>query len=192
MTQKIERIRELTTQLNTYRNEYYNLGEPSVSDAVYDRLFDELAKLENETEVFMANSPTRTVGYPAVSDLEKVRHEIPLLSLDKTKSVEELHEFCKGRRMNLSNKLDGLTTEIIYKDGKLVRLSTRGDGDIGEDVTHNARAISGIPQNIPYKERLVVVGESLIRNSDFERLKKVLLDSSGKPYKNSRKSVLKR
>ena len=186
MTQKIERIRELTTQLNAYRNEYYNLGEPSVSDAVYDRLFDELAKLENETEVFMANSPTRTVGYPAVSDLEKVRHEIPLLSLDKTKSVEELLEFCKGRRMNLSNKLDGLTTEIIYEDGKLVRLSTRGDGDIGEDVTHNARAISGIPQSIPYKERLVVVGESLIRNSDFERLKKVLLDSSGKPYKNSR------
>ncbi len=186
MEQKIQRIKELTEQLNRYRNEYYNQDAPTVSDAVYDRLFDELVMLEEETGVLMANSPTQTVGYPAVSSLPKVRHDIPLLSLEKTKSVSELLDFQKGRRVNLSLKLDGLTTEIIYEGGNLQRLSTRGDGDIGEDITHNARAISGIPQQIPYRERLVVVGESFIRRSDFERLKSTLVDSTGNPYKNGR------
>ena len=186
MEKKIQRIRELTEQLNRYRDEYYNQSSPTVSDAVYDRLFDELVMLEEETGVFMANSPTQTVGYPVTSELPKVRHEIPLLSLEKTHSVSELLDFQKGRRVNLSLKLDGLTTEIIYEDGVLQRLSTRGDGDIGEDITHNARAISGIPQQIPYRERLVVVGESFIRRNDFERMKGALVDSTGKPYKNGR------
>lgn len=134
----------------------------------------------------MANSPTQTVGYPVVSSLPKVRHEIPLLSLEKTHAISELLNFQKGRRVNLSLKLDGLTTEVIYEGGTLQRLSTRGDGDIGEDITHNACAISGIPQQIPYRERLVIVGESFIRCSDFERLKGTLVDSTGKPYKNGR------
>ncbi len=186
MEKKIQRIRELTEQLNRYRNEYYNQNAPTVSDAAYDRLFDELVMLEEETGVFMANSPTQTVGYPVISALPKVRHEIPLLSLEKTHSISELLDFQKGRRVNLSLKLDGLTTEIIYENGVLQRLSTRGDGEIGEDITHNARAISGIPQQIPYMGRLVVVGESFIRCSDFERMKNSLVDSTGKPYKNGR------
>ena len=186
MEKKIQRIRELTEQLNRYRDAYYNQSAPIVSDALYDRLFDELVMLEEETGVFMANSPTQTVGYPVTSALPKVRHETPLLSLEKTHSVSELLDFQKGRRVNLSLKLDGLTTEIIYEDGVLQRLSTRGDGEIGEDITHNARAISGIPQQIPYLERLVVVGESFIQRSDFERMKGALLDSTGKPYKNGR------
>lgn len=186
MEKKIQRIRELTEQLNCYRDEYYNQSAPTVSDAMYDRLLDELVMLEEETGVFMANSPTQTVGYPVTSALPKVRHEIPLLSLEKTHSVSELLDFQKGRRVNLSLKLDGLTTEIIYEDGVLQRLSTRGDGDIGEDITHNARAISGIPQQIPYRDRLVVVGESFIRCSDFEQMKGTLVDSTGKPYKNGR------
>lgn len=186
MEQKIQRIKELTQLLNRYRDEYYNQNAPTVSDAAYDRLFDELVMLEEEAGVFMTNSPTQTVGYPVVSSLPKVRHEIPLLSLEKTHAISELLDFQKGRRVNLSLKLDGLTTEIIYEGGTLQRLSTRGDGETGEDITHNACAISGIPQQIPYRERLVVVGESFIRCSDFERMKGTLIDSTGKPYKNGR------
>ena len=186
MKELLARQRELTARLNVYRDEYYNKNAPSVSDAVYDRLFDELVGLEEQTGVIMTNSPTQTVGYPVVSGLPEAKHDIPLLSLDKTKLVNDLLSFQSGRVVNLSLKLDGLTTEIIYEGGILQRLSTRGDGDVGDDITHNAAAIEGIPMQIPYKERLVVVGESFIRNSDFERLRQTLVDSAGKPYKNSR------
>lgn len=186
MKQLLEKQHELTTRLNVYRDEYYNKSAPSVSDAVYDRLFDELAGLEEQTGVIMTNSPTQTVGYPIVSGLPEAKHDIPLLSLDKTKLVSDLLAFQSGHTVNLSLKLDGLTTEIIYENGILQRLSTRGDGDVGDNITHNAAAIEGIPMQIPYKERLVVAGESFIQNSDFERLRKTLVDSTGKPYKNSR------
>ncbi len=186
ITPKVQRLKELTKQLNLYRNEYYNQNTSTVSDATYDRLFDELVSLEEETGIFMSDSPTQTVGYPVVSELPKVKHNIPLLSLAKTKSIDELYDFQKGKSVNLSLKLDGLTTEIIYENGQLQRMSTRGDGDIGEDITHNACAISGIPQQIPYKQRLVVVGESFIKCNNFENLKCTLLDSTGKPYKNGR------
>lgn len=184
--EKTDRIKELTKQLNKYRNEYYNQNSPTVSDAVYDRLFDELVALEEETGIFMSNSPTQTVGYTVVSALPKVEHYIPLLSLAKTKSIDELFDFQKEKKVNLSLKLDGLTTELIYENGMLQIMSTRGDGNIGEDITHNACAVSGIPQQIPYMQRLVVVGESFIKCSDFEHLKNTLLDSNGKPYKNGR------
>lgn len=144
MKERLIRQRELTARLNTYRDEYYNQNAPSVSDTVYDRLFDELTELEKETGVVMSNSPTQTVGYPVVSRLPQAKHDIPLLSLDKTKLISELLAFQDGRAVNFSLKLDGLTTEIIYEGGLLQRLSTRGDGDIGEDITHNAEAIEGI------------------------------------------------
>ena len=178
-------MRKLVAQLNRYRHEYYNLNAPSVADDVYDYMYDELLALEEHTGVCMANSPTQTVGYPVVSALPKVAHDIPLLSLDKTKSIEDLIAFQAGRTVDLSLKLDGLTTELIYENGQLIRLSTRGDGYIGENITHNAKAISGIPERIPYEDRLVVVGESFIHNSDFESLKSIT-DSAGNPYKNSR------
>lgn len=178
-------MRKLVAQLNQYRHEYYNLNAPSVADDVYDYMYDELLALEERTGVCMANSPTQTVGYPVVSALPKVAHDIPLLSLDKTKSIEDLIAFQAGRTVDLSLKLDGLTTELIYENGQLIRLSTRGDGYIGENITHNAKAISGIPERIPYEDRLVVVGESFIHNSDFESLKSIT-DSAGNPYKNSR------
>ncbi|MDD4509499.1 MAG: NAD-dependent DNA ligase LigA [Oscillospiraceae bacterium] len=181
-----ERTQELVKLLNRYRNEYYTLNQPSVSDEVYDRLFDELVAIEEETGVCMANSPTQMVGYPVVSGLKKVLHDIPLLSLDKRKNIEDLISFQGQHTVNLSLKLDGLTIELIYEGGVLQRASTRGDGEIGEDITHNVRVISGIPQTIPYEKRLVVVGEAFIHNSDFERLKGELLDSTGEPYKNSR------
>lgn len=182
----VERLRELTSLLNQYRDEYYNKNAPSVSDEVYDRLFDELVNAEEETGIMMANSPTQTVGYPVVSSLEKTTHVIPLLSLDKTKSIEELHQFMGKQQVMLMLKLDGLTVKLTYENGNLVEASTRGDGDVGEVITHNICGITGIPMQLPYKDRLVVTGEAFIRPSDFEELRNTLVDSSGKPYKNGR------
>lgn len=181
-----EKVQALTAQLNRYRDEYYNSNTPSVSDEVYDRMYDELVSLEFETGICMTDSPTRTVGYVAVSELEKTTHPIPLLSLDKTKSVEELVSFTGEHQILLMLKLDGLTVKLTYEEGRLVEAATRGDGDTGEVVTHNVRGISGIPQCIPYPERLVVSGEAFIRPGDFEKLQEKLTDSNGERYKNGR------
>ncbi len=186
MSQTTERIHELVDKLNQYRNEYYNKNAPSVSDAVYDHLYDELDRLEKETGIIMSNSPTQTVGYKAVSSLEKVRHPIPLLSLGKTKMVSELAAFLKKHAALLMLKLDGLTVKLVYEDGKLVEGSTRGDGDEGELITHNISAFRNVPLSIPYKGRLVMTGEGFIHKSDFERLKDTLTGSDGKPYRNAR------
>lgn len=182
----IARIRELTALLNQYRHEYYNLAAPSVSDEVYDRLFDELVGLEERFECCLSDSPTQTVGYAAVSSLEKTRHNIPLLSLDKTKSIDDLVKFSAGHDILLMFKLDGLTVKRTYENGELVEAATRGDGDVGEIITHNAYALRGIPLRIPYAGRLVVAGESFIHKNDFEELRGTLLDSTGKPYRNAR------
>ena len=181
-----QRVHHLTTVLNRYRHEYYNLNAPTVEDQVYDRLFDELAALEKETGIWMGNSPTQTVGYPAVSKLEKTTHAIPLLSLDKTKSSEELLAFMGEQGVLLMLKLDGLTIKLTYENGVLQEASTRGDGNEGEIVTHNVTGITGIPSHIPFKGRLVVTGEAFIRPSDFAVLQATLVDSNGKPYKNGR------
>ena len=149
-------------------------------------MYDELVSLEFKTEICMTDSPTRTVGYVAVSELEKTTHPIPLLSLDKTKSVEELVSFTGEHQILLMLKLDGLTVKLTYEEGRLVEAATRGDGDTGEVVTHNVRGISGIPQCIPYPERLVVSGEAFIRPGDFEKLQEKLTDSNGERYKNGR------
>lgn len=183
---KTKQIHELVERLNQYRHEYYNLAAPTVSDAEYDRLFDALAALEQETGCILANSPTQTVGYQVVSKLEKVQHPIPLLSLDKTKSEEEAAAFIGTHPVMLMYKYDGLTVKLEYENGKLLRASTRGNGDVGEDITHNVPAISGVPRQISYLKRLVVTGEAYIRKDDFEKVKERLLDSSGRPYKNSR------
>lgn len=181
-----QRVHHLTTVLNRYRHEYYNLNAPTVEDQVYDHLFDELAALEKETGIRMGNSPTQTVGYPAVSKLEKTTHAIPLLSLDKTKSSEELLAFMGEQGVLLMLKLDGLTIKLTYENGVLQEASTRGDGNEGEIVTHNVTGITGIPSHIPFKGRLVVTGEAFIRPSDFAVLQATLVDSNGKPYKNGR------
>ncbi len=181
-----EKVQALTAQLNRYRDEYYNSNAPSVSDEVYDRMYDELVSLEFETGICMTDSPTRTVGHVAVSELEKTTHPIPLLSLDKTKSVEELVSFTGEHQILLMLKLDGLTVKLTYEEGRLAEAATRGDGDTGEVVTHNVRGISGIPQCIPYPERLVMSGEAFIRPGDFEKLQEKLTDSNGERYKNGR------
>ena len=178
----VQRITELTATLNRYRHEYYNLAKPSVSDAVYDRLFDELAALEQKTGIVLSNSPTQTVGYAPVSALRKVQHTIPLLSLDKTKQTNDLVSMLTVAPALLMLKLDGLTVKLCYENGKLVEASTRGNGETGEDVTHNVPAFCNVPLKIPNKKRLVITGEGLIHTNDFEQMK----DSEDKEIKNAR------
>lgn len=165
------KVTALVAKLNRYRHEYYNLAAPSVSDAVYDHLFDELQELERKTGIILSNSPTQTVGAVPVSSLEKVKHLIPLLSLDKTKQMEELLEMAGRSASLLMLKLDGLTVKLCYENGRLVEASTRGDGETGELVTHNIPAFYNVPVSIPHKDRLVVTGEGIIHRDDFERIK---------------------
>ena len=183
---EMERLRELTNLLNQYRREYYDLNAPSVDDGEYDRLFDELTQMEKALGIQMGNSPTQTVGWPARDGLAKVAHVIPLLSLDKTKQVDEICSFIGEQPVMLMLKLDGLTIKLTYEQGIILEAATRGNGDEGENVTHNVRGISGIPSQIPYKGRLVVTGEAFIRPSDFEVLQDTLVDSNGKPYMSAR------
>ena len=178
----VQRITELVSKLNRYRHEYYNLAKPSVSDAVYDRLFDELTALEQETGIVLSNSPTQTVGYAPVSALRKVRHTIPLLSLDKTKQTHDLVSMAAVGPVLLMLKLDGLTVKLVYENGELAEASTRGDGEVGEDVTHNIPAFCNVPLKIPNKKRLVITGEGLIHTDDFEKMK----DSEDRDIKNAR------
>jgi len=181
-----EKIRKLTAKLNQQRYEYYNLNAPTVTDAVYDRNFDELKRLEQSSGIAMSDSPTQTVGYKTVKGLGKAVHTIPLLSLEKTKQTGDLMRFIGSHQVLLMHKLDGLTVKLVYEKGSLIQASTRGDGEEGEVVTHNARAIEGVPKQIPYKPRLVVAGEAYIRKNTFDKLRETLKDSAGNPYKNAR------
>ncbi len=182
----LQRLQELIVLLNRYRDEYYNKNAPSVSDAEYDRLYDELQVLQNKTNVYMANSPTNGVGYPPVSALKKTIHPIPLLSLDKVKHVEDLEKFQMQKQLMFMLKLDGLTVKLTYENCQLVEASIRGDGYVGEDITHNICSIAGIPILINHKQRLVVTGEAFIAPSDFLQLKNSVRDQDGNPYKNAR------
>jgi DNA ligase (NAD+) len=181
-----KKVLDLTSKLNQWRDEYYNLNVPTVTDAIYDRHFDELRRLENEAGFSMSNSPTRTVGYEVVKGLEKTVHDIPLLSLEKTKQTSELLSFISSHQALLMHKLDGLTVKLEYENGTLVRASTRGNGEEGEVIAHNARAIDGIPMKIPYTHRLVVVGEAFIPKQTFDKLRETLRDGMGNQYRNSR------
>lgn len=182
----VEKIKQLVDHLNLQRNAYYNENSPNISDAEYDRIFDELVELEKQTGFVLSNSPTQTVGYTPISELPKVKHPVPLLSLDKTKQVQDLISFAGKQPVLFMLKLDGLTTKLVYENGTLVEASTRGDGEIGELITHNIPAYVDVPLSIPYKGRLVIVGESFIPTNDFERLKETLRDGKGEPYKNGR------
>lgn len=181
---KVKRIKELVEQLNEYRDAYYNEAKSDVSDAEYDRLFDELSELENETGVVYTNSPTQSVGYEVKSELEKVKHSHPMLSLDKTKSVDDLVKFARDKDCILSLKMDGLTCLLTYENGELVQAETRGDGEIGELITHNARAFDNIPLTIDYKGHFEIEGEAVITYDDFNKINESLPDD--KKYKNPR------
>ena len=167
---KHNRIYYLVEFLNKCADEYYNLNAPTLSDAEYDALFDELTALEKETGVILPNSPTQRAGYEAVSELQKITHPIPLLSLAKTKDVGDIMAMLSQSDGFLSLKLDGLTVKLEYENGELFAASTRGDGNVGEVITHNARVFSNIPLKIPYADRLVVTGEALIDIPTFDAI----------------------
>ena len=184
---KIKRIKELVSKLNTYRNAYYNNSESQISDYEYDNLFDELKQLEDETGMIMSNSPTQTVGYEVKSKLEKVKHSHPMLSLDKTKSVDDLRTFAGSNDCVLSLKMDGLTVLLTYENGELIQAETRGNGEEGELITHNAKVFENIPLHIKYTGRLEIEGEAIITYPDFENINSKL--SEDEKYKNPRNLV---
>lgn len=182
---KRERMRELTELLNRASEAYYAKDEEIMSNLEYDRLYDELAALERETGITFVDSPTVRVGYEAVDELPKERHETPMLSLAKTKSREELQEWLNGKTGLLSWKLDGLTIVLTYRDGGLEKAVTRGNGEVGEVVTGNARMFRNLPMTIPYRGELILRGEAVITYSDFEKLNREIEDEQAK-YKNPR------
>ena len=180
----VARIKELIPVLNEASRVYYNENSQIMTDLEYDRLYDELAELERSEGIILSGSPTQQVGYTVVSALEKVRHETRMLSLDKTKSVEKLKSFLADQMGMLSWKLDGLTIVLQYSGGALTRAVTRGNGEIGEDVTSNVRVFKNIPVRISFKGELTLRGEAVITYSDFKRI-----NSSLPPelqYKNPR------
>ena len=158
-----------------------------MSDYEYDELFDELKKLESETNFKLANSPTMTVGFDVVDKLIKVKHNHPMLSLDKTKSIDEVQKFIGNKPILTMLKMDGLTISVKYSEGKLVSAETRGNGTEGEDVTHNALVFTNLPQTISYRGDLVVDGEAIITYEDFEKINANLPE--GEKYKNPRNLV---
>ena len=167
---QIDSIKELVVQLNNYRNEYYNNSNSLVSDFEYDQLFDELKALEEETGMIMAASPTQTVGYEVKSNLTKVKHNHPMLSLDKTKSVDDVIKFLNSKDAVIMAKMDGLTCSLRYSNGELVSAETRGNGEIGEDIIHCAKAIKNIPLKIACQDEVIIDGEVIIDYDDFEKI----------------------
>ena len=178
------RMKELVELLNRAGRAYYQEAREIMSNKEYDALYDELLSLEQETGTVRSDSPTQNVGYEVVSELPKERHESPMLSLDKTKDREALKSWLGGQKGYLSWKLDGLTIVLTYEDGELKKAVTRGNGEIGEIVTNNAKVFKNVPLKIPYKGNLVVRGEALIRYSDFEKVNQGMEEEA--KYKNPR------
>lgn len=182
---KIDRIKELVGILNEASKAYYAEDVEIMSNFEYDKLYDELVSLETETGMILANSPTQNVGYEVVSELPKERHPARMLSLDKTKEVDALVSWLGDKKGLLSWKMDGLTVVLTYEDGKLVKAVTRGNGEIGEVITANARTFVNIPGAISYKGKLTIRGEAIITYSDFEKINASIVDADAK-YKNPR------
>ena len=181
----IARMKELISFLNEAAKAYYQEGREVVSNLEYDKAYDTLLSLEKESGVVLSGSPSQNVGYAVATALPKEAHETPMLSLDKTKSVEDLQSFLQGQEGILSWKLDGLTIVLHYQEGKLLKAVTRGNGIIGELVTENAKTFQNLPLQIPFKGHLVVRGEAFISYSDFERINEELPEEGAK-YKNPR------
>lgn len=185
MEDKITRMKELINILNKASELYYQKNTIMMTDYEYDHLYDELVELEKETNMTLSNSPTINVEPEISSSLKQVEHPSPMLSLAKTKKVSELENFLGDKEGLLSWKLDGLTIVLTYEDGKLISGVTRGTGIIGELVTENVKQFKNVPLTIPYKGRLVLRGEAIIKYSDFNRMNEELGDGSSQ-YKNPR------
>lgn len=183
--EKMKRMQELVELLNRAGKAYYQDAEEIMSNYEYDALYNELEKLEQELDVTLAGSPTINVGYEVLSELPKERHESPMLSLDKTKDVERLKEFAGDQKVVISWKMDGLTIVLTYRDGALAKAVTRGNGEVGEVITGNARVFKNIPLQIPYKGELIIRGEAVIGYKDFEKINEEIAEADAK-YKNPR------
>ena len=181
---KVDRIKELISTLNKASDSYYNSGNPIMSDYEWDNMYDELVELEKESGVIYPNSPTQQVGYEVKTKLEKVTHSHPMLSLGKTKSVNDLVKFSNGRDCIISLKMDGLTVLNTYKDGNLVQSETRGNGEVGELITHNARVFDNLPVSIDMDKKFEIEGEAIITKEAFYNINLKLKDSE--KYKNPR------
>ena len=185
MDEKISRMKELAAILTAAAKTYYQESREIMSNYEYDKLYDELVELEKETGVVLSKSPTQNVGYEVLSELPKERHESPMLSLDKTKSTADLQEWLGDQTGILSWKLDGLTVVLTYSGGTLKKAVTRGNGEIGEVITSNARVFANVPVTISFQGELVLRGEAVIRYSEFNRINEAIDDVDAK-YKNPR------
>ena len=182
---KKERIKELIEMLNKASKAYYQDAKEIMTNFEYDALYDELVELEKETGIVLSTSPTINVGYEVLSELPKEAHPSRMLSLDKTKDVDQLLSWLGEQEGILSWKLDGLTVVLTYQDGELVKGVTRGNGEIGEVITNNAKVFANLPLKIDFKGELILRGEAVISYSDFEEINKSIEDESSK-YKNPR------
>lgn len=185
MNTNMERMKELVSILNKAGKAYYQEANEIMSNFEYDKLYDELVELEKQEGVVLSNSPTINVGYEVLSELPKERHAQPMLSLDKTKDVQVLKSWIGTQKGLLSWKLDGLTIVLSYENGKLVKAVTRGNGEVGEVITNNAKVFKNVPLEIAYKGNLILRGEAVIKYSDFEEMNKIIEDVDAK-YKNPR------
>lgn len=185
MDEKKARMRELVELLNRAGRAYYQEAREIMDNYEYDKLYDELLNLEKETGTTLSGSPTVHVGYEVLSDLPKERHETPMLSLDKTKEVEDLKEWVGDHKTLLSWKLDGLTIVLTYREGRLFKAVTRGNGEVGEVITNNARVFRNIPLQIPYQGELILRGEAVIGYKEFARINEEIEDTDAR-YKNPR------
>jgi DNA ligase (NAD+) len=181
---RVDRIKELISTLNKASDAYYNSGNPIMTDYEWDNLYDELVKLEEKTGVVYLNSPTQIVGYEVKTKLEKVTHSHPMLSLGKTKSVNDLVKFSNGKDCIISLKMDGLTVLNTYDGCKLIQSETRGNGEVGELITHNARVFDNLPVSIDVDKKFEIEGEAIITKEDFYNINLKLKD--GEKYKNPR------
>lgn len=178
------RMKELIDILNKAASVYYQGKDEIMSNFEYDRMYDELSALEKESGLVLAGSPTQKVGYEVLSELPKQTHPSPMLSLDKTKQVDELSSWLGGKEGLLSWKMDGLTVVLTYENGKLLNAVTRGNGVVGEVITNNAKVFKNLPVNIPFKGRMVLRGEAIITYSEFKKINALL--SEEEQYKNPR------
>lgn len=180
---KTSEIKELVDKLNQYRDSYYNDNISLVSDKEYDLLYDRLVEAEKIAGVVFANSPTSTVGYTVVSKLKKVKHSHPLLSLNKTTDINEFANYFGNKSAVIMAKMDGLTCSLTYKNGELVLAESRGDGHIGEDITHNAMTFINVPKKIPFYGELIIDGECIIDYDTFREINEPLIDKATKNAK---------
>ena len=182
---KMLRMQALVDQLNQAARAYYQEDREIMSNLEYDRLYDELLGLEKDLGIVMSKSPTQQVGYEILGELEKEAHDSPMLSLDKTKSPEALREWLGSQEGLLSWKMDGLTVVLTYREGRLAKAVTRGNGLVGEVITNNARVFANLPARIPYPGELVLRGEAVIKYSDFRKINEAIDDVDAR-YKNPR------